>query len=62
MSAAATRHLTGERDADLLRRKLELALIRIPARGLIFTRAEVDRIAEALGGYTELLEVLNAGD
>jgi hypothetical protein len=32
---------------------------RVPKDGLIFSRAEVDAIAEALGGYTRLAEVLD---
>lgn len=47
------------RDADRVRADLRRGLAFIPPHGLIFTRAEVDAIAEALGGYTKLAEVLD---
>ena len=46
------------REANRVRESLLDALSRVPKDGLIFTRAEVDAIAEALGGYTKLAEVL----
>ena len=47
------------RDANLVRLELERALALIPKSGVIFTRPEVDRIAEALGGYRRLVEVVD---
>lgn len=47
------------RDANRVRQELIFALSRLPENGLIFTRSEVDRIAEALGGYPKLAEVLD---
>lgn len=48
------------RDANRLRDDLLFALSRVPADGLIFSRPEIDLIAEALGGYTKLAALLRA--
>jgi hypothetical protein len=47
------------REGNRVRDELLFALSRVPKDSLIFNRAEVDAIADALGGYTKLAEVLD---
>jgi len=50
------------REANRVRDELIFALSRLPENGLIFTRAEVDLIAGALGGYVVLVDLLRGED
>lgn len=45
--------------ANPIRHELQAALARLPKNGIVFTEAEVARIAEALGGYQALAALLN---
>lgn len=60
MTAASERlERCRSREGNRVRDELLFALNRVPKDSLIFTRAEVDTIADALGGYTKLAEVLD---